>query len=283
MESIRIGLVVCTAPLGRTRENLARVDAWARKARAAGAKILCFPELNVTGYATGAEAAAFAEPVPGPVVELLCETAARHDTVILAGVAEKGASGQIHASHLALAPNGLLGVYRKLHVSPKEKGVFSAGAEVPLFEAAGIRFGIQLCYDAHFPELSTRMALAGADVIFMPHASPRGTPPEKISSWMRHLPARAFDNGLFVAACNQSGENGSGLAFPGVAVVIGPDGRPLAEHGAGGEDLLTVDLKAEDLVAVRSHPMRYFLPNRRAGVTLPIAEPGHRLKIEPPG
>ena len=54
---------------------------------------------------------------------------------------------------------------------------------VPLFDVHGITLGIQLCYDAHFPELSTRMALDGADVIFMPHASPRGTPSKKLDSW----------------------------------------------------------------------------------------------------
>ena len=266
MDSVRIALVVCNAPFGRTRENLAAVDAWARRAQAAGARIVCFPELNVTGYSAGGQAAARAEPVPGPVTERLVETAARAGTVILAGVAEKGAGGRIFASHLAVAPHGLLGVYRKLHVSPKEKEAFTAGTQAPLFAAAGVRFGIQLCYDAHFPELSTRMATAGADVIFMPHASPRGTADEKTSSWMRHLPARAFDNGLFVAACNQTGKNGTGLAFPGNAVVIGPDGRLLAEYDAGEEGLLVVDLAAEALTAVRSHPMRYFLPNRRPEV-----------------
>ncbi len=267
MDSVRIAAVVCNAPFGRTRDNLLRTDRWAQKARSAGAQIVCFPELNLTGYDTGEAAASFAEPLPGPVAEFLGETAARHGVVILAGAAEKGDGGRTFASHLAVAPDRLLGVYRKLHISPREASVFSAGADAPLFEAAGIRFGIQLCYDAHFPELSTRMALAGADVIFMPHASPRGTAREKNSSWMRHLPARAFDNGLFVVACNQTGENGSGLAFPGNAVVIGPDGRPLAQYDAGEEGLLVVDLVAEDLAAVRSHPMRYFLPNRRPGVT----------------
>ena len=49
---------------------------------------------------------------------------------------------------------------------------------------------------------------------------------------MRHLPARAFDNGVFIVACNQTGTNGGGLSFPGVAMVIGPNGRVLAETTA---------------------------------------------------
>jgi N-carbamoylputrescine amidase len=165
-----------------------------------------------------------------------------------------------------VTPTGILGIYRKLHIAPPEKSVFDAGKNIPVFDAGGIRFGIQLCYDAHFPELSTHMALAGADVIFIPHASPRGTPAEKRDSWLRHLPARAFDNGVFVVACNQVGDNRTGLTFPGVAVVIGPDGRVVATDFGGREGLLVADLDAGLLAAVRSHPMRYFLPHRRPDI-----------------
>jgi len=263
MISVRIAAGVFNSPRGNTRANLDRMEGWVAGARAQGAGIVCFPELNITGYGTDAGVQQEAEPVPGPITERLGAMAARHGLVILAGLAEQAEGGRICASHLAVAPAGLLGRYRKLHIAPPEQPVFSAGDRAPIFEACGIRFGIQLCYDSHFPELSTRMAIEGADVIFMPHASPRGTPDEKRSSWMRHLPARAFDNGVFIVACNQTGTNGRGLSFPGLAIIIGPDGRVMAETTAGTESLLVADLKAEELAAVRQHPMRYFLPNRR--------------------
>jgi N-carbamoylputrescine amidase len=107
------------------------------------------------------------------------------------------------------------------------------------------------------------MAIKGADIIFIPHASPRGTPEGKLQSWMRHLSARAFDNGLFVAAVNQTGDNRLGLLFPGMAVVIGPDGEVLCQYVSGNEAIVFADLKSDDLNHVRRHPMRYFLPNRR--------------------
>ncbi|MFO7598934.1 MAG: nitrilase-related carbon-nitrogen hydrolase, partial [Candidatus Desulfacyla sp.] len=107
------------------------------------------------------------------------------------------------------------------------------------------------------------MALMGADIVFIPHASPRGTHGEKLESWMRHLPARAFDNGLFVVACNQVGPCGDGITFPGVAVVFGPDGRVLAQYVGMKEHILYAELKDEILQDVRTHRMRYFLPGRR--------------------
>jgi N-carbamoylputrescine amidase len=270
MESVRIAAVVFNSLLGRTLENIERMEGWVAAARREGAAIVCFPELNVTGYGSGPEAGACAEAIPGRISARLTAMAARHDAVVLAGMAEKSGDGRIHASHIAVSAAGVIGVYRKLHAAPPEKKLFTPGYQVPLFAAAGVCFGIQLCYDAHFPELSTAMALQGADVIFMPHASPRGTPAEKASSWMRHLPARAFDNAVFVVACNQTGANGNGLDFPGLALAIGPDGRILSENIAGREGLLVVELDPQAMSAVRSHPMRYFLPNRR-----PEIYPGH--------
>jgi predicted amidohydrolase len=80
---------------------------------------------------------------------------------------------------------------------------------------------------------------------------------------MRHLPARAYDNGLFLIACNPCGENGKGLAFPGVGMVIDPLGNVMQSYTGDEEHLLIADLNAEMLRSVRQHKMRYFLPNRR--------------------
>ncbi len=264
MKTIRIAAAVVACPCSRVAENLERMDEWVARAAAEGARIVCFPELNVTGYRVGPGATEGAEPLPGSSGERVAAMAARHGVVVLAGVLERTAGGSCRAAHIVATPAGLDGVYRKLHVAPPEDDAFTAGDEVPLFDAAGIRFGIQLCYDAHFPGLAERMALEGAEVIFMPHASPRGTPEEKRRSWLRHLAARAFDNGVFVVACNPWGGNAAGLEFPALALVIGPDGRVLAERCGGGEGLLVADLDAGALEHVRRHPMRWFLPRRRA-------------------
>lgn len=269
MRNVRIALVVMNCPVGRTRENLERVGHWSRQAGRQGAQIVCFPELCVSGYTTRHVAAAAAESVPGPSADALQQIAHRENVVILAGLAEKDEAGRVYAGHLVVTSKGLAGAYRKLHIAPPERSVFTAGGSVPLFEAAGVRFGIQLCYDAHFPELSTRMALEGAEVIFMPHASPRGTPEDKFNSWCRHLTARAFDNAVFVAACNQTGSNNMGLQFPGLAVVVGPSGEVIGRTEGADEKLLVMELKSADLRHVREHRMRYFLPNRRPEIYRP--------------
>jgi N-carbamoylputrescine amidase len=260
---IRIAAVVMNSPVARTRQNLDHTAQWVRAAKKEGAALVCFPEMNLSGYSVKPEIKDSAESVPGPVTRVLLEFAEREDIVILAGLAEKDESGHIFASHLVIKPGAKLEVYRKIHIAPPEGNIFSPGNDIPLFSVRGLKFGIQLCYDAHFPELSTHMALKGADLIFMPHASPRGTPGEKFTSWRRHLTARAFDNSLFIIACNQTGDNAAGLHFPGVALILGPSGEIVDKNLNGEEGLLVADLKAADLARVRNHKMRYFLPNRR--------------------
>ena len=124
-------------------------------------------------------------------------------------------------------------------------------------------FGIELCYDSHFPELSTLLCLKGADILFCLHASPRGTPQEKFRSWMRHLTARAYDNGVFVVACNQTGRNGNELEFPGLSLVLNPSGELMVQRVSSEEGILFADLEGAELAYVRENRMRFFLPNRR--------------------
>jgi N-carbamoylputrescine amidase len=265
----RIAAAVMHCPVGRTHENLERMATLAETAAQRGAGLICFPEMNISGYASREAMAPHAEPVPGAITAALEEMATRFGLTILAGMAETGPGGELFASHVVIRPGEPPGVYRKLHLAPPELPQFTAGKTIPLFTDGDLTFGIQLCYDAHFPELTTHMAVNGVDVIFMPHASPRGNALQKHQSWMRHLPARAYDNGVFVVACNQVGNNGAGLTFPGNAVVIGPSGDIIAENLDGETGLLVVDLKADSLEHVRGHRMRYFLPNRRSDLYRP--------------
>jgi len=239
------------------------MKAWVEKAASMGAGLVCFPELNLTGYSVRETILSVAEPIPGAVSEAVMEIARESGVLLLAGLAEKDDQGRIFASHLVASPEGVQGVYRKCHLSPFEQRLYCAGNTLPVFRFKGITFGIELCYDTHFPELSTLLALKGAHILFCPHASPRGTPDEKQSSWLRHLTARAYDNGVFVVACNQTGNNSDGLEFPGLALVLNPLGEVITEHVSEDEAVLLADLRGAELAHVRENQMRFFLPKRR--------------------
>lgn len=263
MDDIRIAAVIFNAPLGEVEENLSRTVALVQEAAREGAALICFPEMALTGYCSDERVKPYALLSSDPVLNQLNDLSCSLNITILTGLAEKDDLDHIYASQFVFTPGQSPMAYRKIHIAPPETAIYDAGQEIPVFTVQGFRFGIQLCYDAHFPFLSTRMAEQGVDAIFIPHASPRGTSEDKFLSWMRHIPARAFDNGVYVIVCNQCGDNKAGLNFPGLAFVTSPSGDVIEKNLSDSETILYADLKQEVLSHVRDHRMRYFLPNQR--------------------
>jgi N-carbamoylputrescine amidase len=228
-----------------------------------GAEALVLPEACLTGYTVRESMAEWASPVPGPLTDTVCEMANRHDIMIFAGLVEQGDNGANHLTQVAAAPEGLLATYRKTHLGPTEQTLFEAGDSLTLLDWRGVRFGLQLCYEGHFPEMATALALRGAEVIVIPHASPRETPEEKLERWRRYMPTRGYDNTTFIVSVNQTGDNGAGLTFAGVALISGVKGEILAETAGYEPAVITADLLKNDLEGVKNGRMGYFLPLRR--------------------
>jgi predicted amidohydrolase len=266
MHDIRIAAVSMKSVVGETSENLARMEKFVEEAHQQAVKLICFPEMCITGYSIQEDILPHGQRVPGPASDLVVGMAKRYSMAILAGLAEKMQDGSLCMSHFVAGPEGILGVYRKIHLGLVEQRLYRAGNRAPIFEFNGLKFGIELCYDSHFPELSTMLAIKGAEAIFIPHASPQETPVEKRDRWMRYLAARAYDNSLFVVTCNQADIGRHGLPLPGVAMIIDPRGRVIKEFIGGGEGIIIADLKAGDLLEVRGDGKRFFLRHRRPEV-----------------
>ena len=67
MDDLRIAAVVMRSVLGETQDNLNRMKAWVGEAASDGADLVCFPELNLTGYSVREIIHSEAEPIPGPL------------------------------------------------------------------------------------------------------------------------------------------------------------------------------------------------------------------------
>jgi len=259
-QKLRVAAAITQSVEGRIDQNFDTLQTWTEVAVQRRVDLICFPELNLTGYACNQDSLKWAQPIPGPATRRLQKLADARRIAILAGLIERNAANRHFICHVAALPGQSIQVYRKTHVSPPERPWFSAGDQAPIFSFRGFCFGIQLCYDAHFPELSTHMAVQGADIIFIPHASPRGTPQDKFRSWMRHLPARAYDNAVYIIAANP---RGGALNFPGIALAIDPGGHLTAKRCCDQDKLLITEIESDVIQHVRGHRMRYFLPNRR--------------------
>ena len=263
MRNLQIAAVCMNSEVGEIERNLDRTEAFVSRASDSGAQLICFPELSITGYVLSDPTRVYRDMLPDQILERVAGMAREKGLIIVAGLIEMPKGGKPYISQVVAGPEGLLGFYRKTHLSPKEKEIYQAGEEIQVFTDGEMVFGIQLCYEAHFPEISTVMALKGAEIVFMPHASPRGNPQEKLQSWLRHLPGRAFDNALYVVAYNQVGKTTEGFNFPGVAVALSPAGNVMAKYVGTHEEILLVDFQQHEIEEIRKHRMAYFIPNRR--------------------
>jgi len=255
-------LAVLPQAAGDVAANLLGITAACEKAATSSACMVVFPEMQLTGYLLGADALHQKALTLEEALFLLSPLARKFDLCLVCGFAERTDAG-FYVSALALGPEGLLAHYRKIHLGSPERGLYLEGDRPVVFSFMGLTFGLALCYDAHFPELFSCLAHMGAEVFLIPHASPRTTPEEKKASWLRHLPARAFDTGSYVLAVNPCSGDGTGKFFPGLALALGPDGRACAELFATGPGLLFLSLNPERVSAIRSHSMTAFHRGRR--------------------
>jgi predicted amidohydrolase len=255
MQDIRIAMVQMQSVVGNAERNIDVIGQFVTEAAVQNVDIVCFPELGINGYNAGDTSSPEPEPIPGPLTDRLSEIAASAGITFLAGLLERDESGIVYNTQIVFGPSGIEGVYRKTHVPTAEIGTWCHGGELPVFDHPKARFGIEICYDSHFPEVSTALASKGAEIIFLPHASGGETPDEKYARWLRYVPARAYDNGVYVAICNQVGDNWAGRTFTGVTFICDPRGEVIARTQHGDQDeMIIVDLTAASLAESLQEP-----------------------------
>lgn len=323
MRDIRIAAAQFEHRDGDKAYNLGRIRDLTRLAAARGAEIVCFHECSVTAYTflqtlSRDELDALAEPVPeGPAVAALIEIARESNVVVMAGLIERDADGRLFKCYAAVGPEGFLTRFHKLHpfISPH----LTPGAAYQVAEIRGVKIGFLICYDNNLPENVRATALLGAEVIVMPHVtgctpSPMpGRGPVDPTLWenrhrdparlraefqgpkgrgwlMRWLPARAWENGVFVVFANNIGRDFDTIK-PGLSMILDPSGEIIVESRELDDDVVVGLLTAD---AIADAPGRRYLRARRPelykGLTdphppghQPLTSPGWRLAYEDEG
>lgn len=277
-QDIRIATAQFEARDGDKAYNLQRIESLTAAAVAQGAQLVLFHECSISGYTfletlTRPQLEALAEPVPeGPSIAALQSIAAKHNVIVSAGLVE------IHDGHLyncqaVVDSTGLLARHRKIHEFISEH--VDCGDSYTVFPALGTTFGVLTCYDNNLPENPRMTAMLGAEVILMPHVTgclPSPMPgrgivaPEvwhnrrrdpvrcrqefdgpKGRGWiMRWMPARAWENGVYVAYANPIGDDG-GTIKPGGSMILDPFGEVLAECRTLDDEVVVATLVPEKL------------------------------------
>ena len=277
MRDIRVATVQFQHAPGDKHYNLGRVRDFVGEAARAGAEIVAFPEMCLTGYwhtrKLDREAfGALSEPVPdGPSTRALLAMAREHGMTIGAGLVERE-DDRFYNAYVVAMPDGTWAVHRKLHVfvSP----YLSPGDRYTVFDTPhGCRVGVLICYDNNIVENARATALLGAEILLAPHqtggcnsVSPKGMKPVDRAVWdrraedpaaceaelcgpkgrgwlMRWLPSRAHDNGMFLVFSNGVGPDDDEVRT-GNAMILDPYGEIIAETRAAGDALVVADLDA---------------------------------------
>ena len=263
MQNLKFAAVNFRSEFGEIQKNLDRIENWVSKLQSKGAQVIGFPEMSICGYSRSEAIIPHLQNMSGSVVNTLREIAVRYDVLILAGLATQNQHGERFISQVAVSPQRDSLFYHKVHLSPTEATFYTPGEEVSLFSYLGWQIGLQLCYDSHFPEMSTLLALQGADVLFIGYASPHETVQIKCERLVRFLSARAYDNSCYLVSCNLSGFGDSGQVFPGGALAFSPKGKLIANACEQNEDFLLIELDPSSLERIRSTKMGHFLSRRR--------------------
>lgn len=265
-ENFRIALVQMDTSKGK-KTNLKKIASFTAKAAGNRTDIVCFPELSITGY-TYDQPLLHAETIPGASSNTMSRLSIQHRIIIIAGLMEKEES-RFYITQVVAFPDGRIETYRKTHLGRRERRVFTPGNRLPVFKALNDRreavsFGIGICYDMHFPELAAGYALKGALIIFCPHASPLGGE-KRIAIWDRYLGARAYDNSLYVAACNHLDHDGAKPRGGGIGIWAPSTANLLKTETSLNEAILYYDLNFAALEKKRNKKNKTFYIKDRRG------------------
>lgn len=222
--------------------------------------LLVLPELSDTGYNFPDRETAWNIAMPvhwNPFLDFLHELAEEKGIYICTGVIEKAGNNLFNTAVL-LGPEGLIGLYRKVHLFMAEKSIFSPG-RTPLktWQTSIGRIGIQICFDWMFPEPWRVLALDHADIIL--HPSNLVLPYAQSV-----IPSYALVNRLFILTANRTG-NEHDLRFTGQSIIANPNGKVLAEAGKEEQVLITTEINPEDardkMITFSNHAMRDRVPS----------------------
>jgi N-carbamoylputrescine amidase len=281
----KIGLVQTKCSTD-SEANLQRAIAGIREAAEKGAEIICLQELFRSQYFCREENAALfslAETIPGPSTEALGAVAKSLGVAVVASLFEKRAHGLYHNTAAIIDADGsLAGIYRKMHIPDDplfyEKFYFTPGDLGFLnFETRFSRIGVQVCWDQWYPEGARLTSLQGANVLFYPtaigwHPSEKAQHGEaQLDAWRTIQRAHAIANGVYVAAVNRTGFEGTpenGLEFWGNSFVSDPFGRVIAQAPPNEEQVLVAECDPKQMDEVRRNWP--FFRDRRIDAYAPI-------------
>lgn len=237
--------------------NLRVVRDMVRDAVGQGAEFVLTPEVsNILSNSRSHQQAVLHHEADDPFLATMREEAAALGIWLLIGslaIKTHDADGRFANRSYLITPEGDVAAhYDKIHMfdvqidegeTYRESAAYRPGHKAVVAKTPFGTVGMTVCYDMRFPHLHRRLAKAGATIITSPAAF---SPVTGKAHWESLLRARAIENGVFILAPAQCGQNLPNRATHGHSLVISPWGEVLADGGEA-EGITMVDLDLTDV------------------------------------
>lgn len=247
-QTLHISILQMDIRIGDPDANFTRLGQLLHEAVASKVKpdIILFPEMWNTGYALD-QIHELADTYGARTKAYISEFARKHQVHILAGsIADKQGERVRNTIYVFNREGEMIADYSKIHLFRlmEEEKYLSSGDQLGKFELEGIPVGMMICYDIRFPELARKLALEGAQILFVPAEWPN----PRLHHWRTLLMARAIENQMYVVSSNRVGTSGT-TEFFGHSMIINPWGEVLAEGGENEAIIeYTIDLSEVERV-----------------------------------
>ena len=259
---VKCGIVQASS-VSDIRGNIEKVRRYVEAAKEKGCEVLGFPEAFLTSYAPKM-VEKLAVSMRNEYIKQVSELARQYEMDLLVGFMEKSLEEEkYYLTHGIFRSDGKCNFYRKTHLGQREQDLFSAGDHLLVLElACGLKAGIQMCVETHFPEITQKLSLQGAEIVFAPHAVPR-VAGSRSTIWSKIIPARSYDNRVYMACCNLWDEE----KFGGGCLVMDPVGEVVVSYYEEQEALVCFEVDREKVSCYHegngSMKKRYYPEMRR--------------------
>lgn len=235
---------------GSPQDNREKVRRWVEsEVKNDKPDLILLPEMWTTSYVLE-ELQTIADEALEPTKTFLSDLAKEHNINIIGGSIANKVNDELYNTSLVFDRTGnLIYKYSKMHLVPmlNEPGFLTGGKEkVQTFEMDGIRMGVIICYDLRFPELARKLALDGAQVLFIPAEWPK----PRTNHWVSLQLARAIENQMYVVSSNNVGTL-NGVEYTGASLIVDPWGDVLAKGSEDKEETLRGTIHPERVTEVR--------------------------------
>jgi omega-amidase len=188
----------------------------------AGAELVIFPEMTLTGFTMNIEISAEDEGESSTLAKF-CNLCRELQVACVIGVVFKEEND--YASNNAVFINSkgqILANYRKIHPfsAAGESEFFLAGKNLSRVDFENLRIGLTICYDLRFPELYSALGSTCNLIINIAN-----WPEKRIDHWITLLKARAIENQIFIVGVNRVGVDGNKISYSESSFLISPIGE----------------------------------------------------------